>query len=67
MGEFAVTQAELSAGDVDSKLYENWDVGRSHLFGDNDRPLARTTNRGAGVYSAWYYIPRSYRMQSDGW
>jgi hypothetical protein len=66
VAEFAVTAAELRRGDVDSKLYENWEVYRAHLTGDNGRPLARTTNRGAGTYSAWYYIPRDYRMLFDG-
>jgi hypothetical protein len=66
IAKFEVTRAELGAGDVDSKLYENWDVYRAHQDGDNGRPLARMTNKGAGIYSAWYYIPRAYKMREEG-
>ena len=66
VAEFGVTPAQLRRGDVDSKLYEIWDVYRARLKDDHGKPLARLTNKGAGVYSAWYYIPRDYRMRYSG-
>ena len=66
IAHFQVTKAELRSGHVQSKLYEFWEVGHAHLNSETGQPLARMTNRGAGMYSAWYYLPRNYSIRYDG-
>ncbi|ADB53715.1 hypothetical protein [Conexibacter woesei] len=64
IAEFRVTAASLRRGDVHAKVYKGWDVGPGPgRRDDGDRPLSRLVpGEEGGVYSAWYYIPRSYKI-----
>lgn len=66
VAQFGVDREQARTGNIHSKLYKAWDVGSSRRTDDADRPFARMQPGGeGGVYSAWYYIPRNYRMRAS--
>jgi hypothetical protein len=60
VAQMTVTAADANAGSINAKLYEGF--GHFDAQGNEHSP----TNV-SGTYSAWYYIPSSYKVAPNTW
>jgi hypothetical protein len=67
---FEVTQADVDAGNVHSKLYKQWAI-KSPETGwkdDFERPLERLPgDNPSGTYVSWMYYPTDYSQSASSW